>query len=83
LEHRSDADNARHLIDRYRKLVSSPDFAVRFLTLWTIPPLNESLSHCTSHEIGELMLIVQERFCVFEPEFAICEHAKRRLPLKP
>jgi hypothetical protein len=41
--------------------------------------LDESLSHCTNHEIGDLMLIVQERFCIFQPEFAICYHARGRL----
>jgi hypothetical protein len=45
--------------------------------------LDGSLLHCTDHEIGELMLIVQERFGIFEAEFGICEHAKRRLLLKP
>jgi hypothetical protein len=84
LEHRSDADNAaRHLIDKYRRLVSSPDFAVRFRTLWTIPPLSESLFYCTDHEIADLMLIVQERFYIFQPEFGICYHARKRLLLKP
>jgi hypothetical protein len=30
-----------------------------------------------------LLFLVQQRFHIFEPEFSICEHARRRLLLKP
>ena len=40
------------------------------------------LARCADHEIGELLTLVQERFHIFEPEFAICHHAIRRL-LRP
>jgi len=41
--------------------------------------LDDRLAGCTDHEIGELMDVVLERFGIFEPEFAICYHAIRRL----
>ena len=70
------------LIERQRHLANSTNLAIRFRTLWVAAMLDESLSHCTDHEIGDLILIVQERFHIFEPEFGICEHAKRRLLLR-
>jgi hypothetical protein len=41
--------------------------------------LDEWIAGCTDHEIGELMNLVQERFGIFEPEMAVCHHARRRL----
>jgi hypothetical protein len=69
------------LIERQRRVAASPDLAVRCRTLWIATRLDQQLSRCTDHEIGQLMLIVQERFALFEPEFGICEHARRRLIL--
>ncbi len=44
--------------------------------------LDKHLSQCTDREIGQLMVVVKGRFHIFEPEFAICHHARRRLTLK-
>jgi hypothetical protein len=69
----------RVLIERQRRLMHSSDLRERFHTLWIAALLDEHLTQCTDREIGELMVIVQERFHIFEPEFGICYHAKRRL----
>ena len=73
----------RSLIHEQRRLANSPHLAERFRTLWTVALLDEHLTQCTDHEIGELLTLIQERFHIFEPEFAICHHAKRRLLLRP
>ena len=41
--------------------------------------LDQRLSQCTDREMGGLIRLLQERLGIFEPEFSICEHAKRRL----
>ena len=73
----------RVLIRRQRRLMHSSDPLERFHTLWIAALLDEHLTQCTDREIGELLILVQERFHIFEPEFAICHHAKRRLLLRP
>ena len=70
------------LIDKQQHLANSTDFSVRFRTLWTVALLDKHLKRCTDHEIGKLLVIVQDRFHIFEPEFAIIHHAKRRLSLR-
>jgi hypothetical protein len=69
----------RALIDRQRRLERSTNLSTRFRTLWIAALLDKTLKQCTDHEIGQLMLIVQDRFGLFEPEFALCYHAGRRL----
>jgi len=71
------------LIHEQRRLAASPNLAVRFQTLWIAAMLDNRLKQCTDHEVGNLLFLVQERFHIFEPEFSICEHAKRRLLLRP
>jgi hypothetical protein len=71
------------LIERQRRLVDSTDPARRFQTLWIASLLDNRLRQCTDRGIGELLAIAQIRFNIFEPEFALCYHAKRRLLLKP
>ena len=73
----------RILIERQRRLMRSSDPVERFHTLWIVALLDEHLTQCTDREIGDLMVIVQDRFHIFEPEFAICHHATRRLLLRP
>ena len=73
----------RVLIQRQRRLMRSSDPVERFHTLWIAALLDEHLIQCTDHEIGELLAIVRNRFHIFEPEFAICHHAKRGLLLRP
>jgi len=83
LEHNSELVRViRVLIKRQRRLMHSSDLRERFTTLWIAALLDEHLTQCTNHEIGELMVIVQDRFHIFEPEFGICHHATRRLLLK-
>ncbi len=71
----------RALIEKQQKLLSSTNPWQGFGTLWTAALLDEYLAKCTDGEIGDLMLIVQDRFHLFEPEFAICHHAGRKLML--
>jgi len=70
------------LIEEQRRLLTSPNPWERFRTLWTAALLDKHLTQCTDPQIGELMVIVQERFGIVEAEFAICYHARRRLLLK-
>jgi hypothetical protein len=70
------------LIEKQRRLVRSDKPAERSRTLWIAAMLDERLAGCTDHEIGQLMILVQERFGIFEPEIAVCDHAKKRLLLR-
>jgi hypothetical protein len=67
------------LIHEQRRLVSSTIPSERFRVLWLTAMLDKSLFHCTDHEVGKLMSFVQQQFCIFDPEFAICYHARTRL----
>lgn len=67
------------LIQEQRRFAAAPNLAVRFQTLWIAAMLNNRLKQCTNHEVGELLIHVQDRFQIFDAEFAICEHARRRL----
>ena len=73
----------RSLIRRQRRLMHSSDSVERFHTLWIAALLDEHLTQCTDRQIGDLMVIVQDRFHIFEPEFGICYHARKRLLLRP
>ena len=84
MDHNSDLDKfVRALIDEQRRLINSPHLAERFRTFWTVATLDKRLRRCTDREIGTLLTIAQDRFHIFEPEFAICYHARRRLLLQP
>jgi hypothetical protein len=75
--HWSEADRVvRALIEKQRHLSSSTDLAKRFRTLWVAALLDRRLAHCTDRQLGELMDFVQERFGIFEPEMAVCHHAR-------
>jgi hypothetical protein len=69
----------RTLIERQRRLVGSADPSVRIRTLWIAAMLDDNLLRCTNRQIADLLPLVQERLCLFEPEMALCEHARRRL----
>jgi hypothetical protein len=71
------------LIHEQRRLLTSPYLAERFRILWVAATLDKRLRECTDREIGTLLTIVQSRFHIFEPEFALCYHARRRLLLRP
>jgi hypothetical protein len=71
------------LIHEQRRLATSPHLAERFRILWIAATLDKRLRECTDHEIAQLMVVVQDRFHIFGPEFALCYHAKRRLLLRP
>ena len=72
----------RALIQRQRELANSPHPTERFRTLWVAAMLDRQLARCSDREIGSLLSFVQDRFHIFEPEFAICRHAQRSLLLR-
>jgi hypothetical protein len=83
LEHKAEAVSViRALIEKQRRPAMSPDPAERFRTLWIAARLKKLLAQCTDREIGKLLIVVQDRFHIFEPEFAICYYAQRRLLLR-
>ena len=69
----------RGLITKQRGLAASTNLALRFRTLWVAAKVANRLKQCADTEISELLSLVQERFHIFEPEFAICHHARQRL----
>ncbi len=66
-------------IERQRKLADSHNPLERAKTLWIATELDRHLSHCTDAQIAELLARAEERLPIFEPEFAVVEHARRRL----
>jgi hypothetical protein len=83
LEHESELYRViSALIREQRRFAGSPNLSERLRTLWTAALLNKQLTRCTNHEVGELLIVVQDRFHIFEPEFALCHHAARRLLLR-
>jgi hypothetical protein len=82
LEHESELQRVISApIQEQRRFAVSSNLAVRFRTLWTVALLKKHLTNCTDHEVAKLMIIVQRRFHIFEPEFALCHHAMCRLQL--
>ena len=80
VNHESHQDRViRALIQKQRKLADSPDPLERAGTLWVTVELDRRLSRCTDLEIANIMTVAQERLPLFEAEFAVCEHARRRL----
>ena len=73
----------RALIHEQRTFLTSTNPVQRFGVLWTAADLDKRLRQCTDREIGTLLTIVGDQFHIFEPEFALCYHAKRRLMLRP
>ncbi len=71
--------SATELFDEQRRLAGSHDLLERLSTLWTGEQLRERLEWCSDHEIGDLLALVQDALGLFSPDFAVCEHAKRRL----
>jgi len=41
--------------------------------------LRHRLESCTDYEVANLLSLVQGGLGLFSPDFAVCEHAKRRL----
>ena len=71
--------NALALIERQRRLADSHDPLERAKTLWVATELDKRLSRCTDAQIADLLARAEERLPIFEPEFAVIEHARRRL----
>jgi hypothetical protein len=67
------------LFDQQRRLAGSHDLLERIRTLWIGALLGERLERCSDHEIGDLLSLVQDGLGLFSPDFAVCEHAKRRM----
>lgn len=72
-------NNVRDLFEAQRRLAGSPNLIERLSTLWAGALLGERLARCSDHEIGDLLSLVQDGLGLFSPDFAVCEHAKRRL----
>jgi hypothetical protein len=72
-------DDVRDLFKEQRRLAGSHNLLERLSTLWTGALLGERLARCSDHEIGDLLSLVQDQLGLFSPDFAVCEHAKRRL----
>jgi hypothetical protein len=66
------------LIERQRRLADSHHPLQRAKTLWVAAELDKRISRCTDAQIAELLLRAEERLPIFEPEFAVIEHARRR-----
>ena len=75
----SDDQSVRELFEYQRKLPTSHDPTERFRTLWFGVLLGECLAWCSDYQIGDLLSLVQDGLGLFGPDFAVCEHAKRRL----
>ena len=71
--------SVRELFEYQRKLAGSHDLLERLKVLWVAAMLGERLARCSDHEIGDLLTLVQDGIGIFSPNFAVCEHAKRRL----
>ena len=69
------------LIAKQRRIAVSTNLAERLPSLWIATALNNRLTRCSDREVGELLILVQDQFHILEPEFAVCEHARRRLML--
>src|SRR5579862_5324785 len=67
------------LIEGQRRLADSHNPLERAKTLWIATELDKRLSRCTDAQIAELLARAEERLPIFEPEFAVIEHARRRL----
>ena len=83
LEHGSELHSVvRALIQEQQRIVRSTNPRERLSILWVAALVDKHITNCTNHEVGELLTVVQERFHIFEPEFALCHHAARRLLLR-
>ncbi len=71
--------SVRELFEYQRKLAGSHDLLERLKVLWVAAQLAERLAWCSDHEVGDLLSLVQDGFGIFSAEFAVCEHARRRL----
>ena len=48
-------------------------------TICVVTTLEDCLVQCSDLEIGNLLVLVQEGLCIFDPKMVLCEHAERRL----
>jgi len=79
MEHLPDDLSVGELFRYQQRLARSHDLLERLRTLWIGALLGERLERCSDYEIGDLLSLVQDRFGIFSAEFAVCEHARRRL----
>ena len=80
MEHLASEDlSPEELFAHHRKLASSHDFLERLKVLWVAAQLGDRLEECSDCEIGDLLSLVQDGLGIFSPDFAVCEHVKRRL----
>ena len=78
-----DEPSVEELFEYQRKLAGSQDLAERLKTLWVGAQLGKRLEYCSDSQIADLLSLVQDGLGIFSAEFAVCEHAKRRLQRRP
>ena len=79
MEHLPEEISVGELFEYHRKVAGSHDLLERLKVLWVAAQLRERLELCSDDEIGDLLSLVRDVFGLFSAEFAVCEHAKRRL----
>ncbi len=79
MEHLPEELSVEELFEHHRKLAGSHDLLERLKVLWVAAQLRGRLEWCSDHEVGDLLSMVQDGFGIFSAEFAVCEHARRRL----
>lgn len=80
MEHLVPEDLSVGELFRYQqRLARSHNVLERLRTLWIGALLGERLESCSDQEIGDLLSLVQDGLGIFSAEFAVCEHATRRL----
>jgi hypothetical protein len=80
VEHLSPEQLSVEELFRYlRRIAKSHDIVERLRILWIAAAFGVRLEQCSDGQIGDLLSMVQEHMGLFTAEFAVCEHAKRRL----
>lgn len=79
MEHLPEELSVEELFEYQQKLAASHDLLERLKTLWIGALLGELLEQCSNEQMGDLLSKVQDGLGIFSAEFAVCEHAKRRL----
>jgi hypothetical protein len=79
MEHLPEELSVGELFEYHRKVAGSHDLLERLKVLWVAAQLGARLKWCSNAEIGDLLSLVQDVFGLFSPEYAVCEHARRRL----
>ena len=79
MEHLPEDLSVGELFRYQQRLARSHDLLERPRTLWIGALLGVRLESCSDQEIGDLLSLAQDGLGIFSAEFAVCEHARRRL----